>query len=406
MKRRITTIFVTLFLISASLWAQDSVQSPKTLEIYGFAMVDAGYNFKQIKPSWYDAMRPSRLPSYTDQYGTDGNFYASARQSRFGVKTNFDTKKGAFYAVFDFDMYGVGVDEGQTTIRLRHAYGQFGHWGGGLTESPFMDLDIFPNTFEYWGPNGMGFLRNVQIRWIPILGPSELVFGLEMPGVSADKGEYADRIELQGVKPRLPFPDLSGHYRSAHKWGYVQAGFMLRYIGWEDQAKTDSTDLTGNTIGWGISLSSNIYLGKNTTLRLQVIEGAGVENYFNDAPIDVGIKLDTADKKTPYKGEALGDLGVVVWLDHNWSPKWSSSIGWSMVDIKNSNGQNYDAYSMGNYAAANIIYSPIPSVLMGIELQYVDRTNYKASPVDGFKSTNAFKTNISFKYNFGTKIKY
>ena len=31
-----------------------------------------------------------------------------------------------------------------------------------------MDLDVFPNSLEYWGPNGMVFFRNVQLRWMPI----------------------------------------------------------------------------------------------------------------------------------------------------------------------------------------------------------------------------------------------
>ena len=31
-----------------------------------------------------------------------------------------------------------------------------------------MDIGVFPNTMEYWGPNGMVFFRNVQVRWMPV----------------------------------------------------------------------------------------------------------------------------------------------------------------------------------------------------------------------------------------------
>ena len=31
-----------------------------------------------------------------------------------------------------------------------------------------MDIDVFPNSVEYWGPNGMVFFRNVQVRYMPI----------------------------------------------------------------------------------------------------------------------------------------------------------------------------------------------------------------------------------------------
>ena len=64
--------------------------------------------------------------------------------------------------MFEFELFGTGVDEGQTTFRLRHAYGELGGFGAGQTWSPFMDPDVFPNSLEYWGPTGMVFFRNVQ----------------------------------------------------------------------------------------------------------------------------------------------------------------------------------------------------------------------------------------------------
>ena len=67
--------------------------------------------------------------------------------------------------MFEFELFGTGVDEGQTTFRLRHAYGELGQFGAGQTWSPFMDPDVFPNSVEYWGPTGMVFFRNVQFRW-------------------------------------------------------------------------------------------------------------------------------------------------------------------------------------------------------------------------------------------------
>ena len=45
---------------------------------------------------------------------------AGVRQTRFGVKTA-RRRRGDLTAKFEFDMFGTGVDAGQTTIRLRHA---------------------------------------------------------------------------------------------------------------------------------------------------------------------------------------------------------------------------------------------------------------------------------------------
>src|SRR5262249_58340766 len=114
---------------------------------------------------------------------------------------------------FAFQLFGVGVDAGQTTFRLRHAWGEFGHFGAGQTWSPFMDPDVFPNSLEYWGPNGMVFFRNVQIRWMPMMGDNELYIALERPGASGDPGVLVGTPQIADLSGRFPLPDLSAHYR-------------------------------------------------------------------------------------------------------------------------------------------------------------------------------------------------
>src|SRR4051812_16097398 len=209
-------VFLAL-LVSSFAFAQDSAQE-KSLDIYGFVMTDIGYNFNQIHPDWYDVVRPTKLPAVKNEYGTNGNAYFSVRQTRFGVKGYTNTPLGPLFTQFEFELFGTGVDAGQTTLRLRHAYGELGHFGVGQYWSPFMDIDVFPNTVEYWGPTGMAFFRNVQIRYMPIKGATRLTIALERPGASTDQGNYAGRIELQNVKPRFRSPDLSAEYRRAGKF--------------------------------------------------------------------------------------------------------------------------------------------------------------------------------------------
>src|SRR4029453_15894765 len=141
---------------------------------------------------------------------------------------------GELKTQFDFDLFGVGADAGQTTFRLRQAYGEIGPFLGGQTESVFMDLAVFPNSMEYWGPNGMVFYRNVQLRWAPWRGENEVFIGLEQPGASGDGGRVQDRVELQNIKGHFPAPDFTVHYRRTGDWGHAQIAGILRYIGWED----------------------------------------------------------------------------------------------------------------------------------------------------------------------------
>lgn len=371
-------------------------EKEKIMEIFGFAQLDSIYDFKTNNPDWFDVVRPSKLPAFTGEFGEDGHFYESVRQTRFGVKGSYPTGAGEVKYIFDFDMFGVGVDAGQTTIRLRHAYGEWRQFGGGQTESPFMDLDIFPNELDYWGPNGMLFFRNVQFRWTPMKGDNTLMVALERPGASGDAGIYADRVELQNIKARFPLPDFSASFKHSGEWGYVKVAGMLRKIEWDDLL-TDQFDLSGSVTGWGISVSSNINL-ENNVIRLQFIDGAGVENYFNDAPVDVGLKLQPNNPVTPVTGEALGDRGYVIFLDHNWNEKFSSAVGWSRVDIDNSDGQAPEAFKSGQYAIGNLLYYPGKNIMMGAEFQYGWREN-----LNGFTSDD-FRVQVSFKYSFSASI--
>src|SRR6187549_2355344 len=201
--------------------AQSAADAKPSFEIYGFAMMDIGHDFKQIDPAWFDTMRVSKLPSFEDQFGHNNNTFAGVRQSRLGVRSSTPTALGDLKTTFEFELFGTGVDAGQTTFRLRHAYGELGAFGAGQTWSPFMDPDVFPNSLEYWGPTGMVFFRNVQVRWMPIKGDKSLTLALERPGASGDAGVYASRVELQNIKPRFPLPDFTGAYKLTRKWGYA-----------------------------------------------------------------------------------------------------------------------------------------------------------------------------------------
>src|SRR5262245_10051122 len=164
-----SVLFLALLAFATPAGAQAPAQpDPKpSMEIYGFAMLDIGHDFKQINPNWSDTMRVTKLPKVENEFGRDHNTFAGVRQSRLGVRATTPTDLGDLKTTFEFELFGTGVDEGQTTFRLRHAYGEVGKFGAGQYWSPFMDIDVFPNSLEYWGPTGMVFFRNVQFRYYP-----------------------------------------------------------------------------------------------------------------------------------------------------------------------------------------------------------------------------------------------
>lgn len=367
----------------------------KSFELYGHIMTDVGYNFGQTDANWFDVSRPTKLPAFENQFGTDGNVYFSVRQTRFGAKSWFPTSLGNLYTQFEWEMFGTGVDAGQTTLRLRHAYAELGKFGVGQYWSPFMDIDVFPNTLEYWGPSGMVFFRNIQIRYMPIQGDSRLTIALERPGASADQGIYVGRPELANVNSKFSLPDLSAEYRHATGFGYIELAGMLRSIAWEDQAGDPVRDLSDNVLGWGLNLSSNINITKTLVGRFQGVYGEGIENYMNDATNDIGIENNFTDPVQPVLGVALPVLGIVAFLDQKWSDKWTTSIGYSSIDITNTETADPSTFKKGQYFVGNLLYNPAPNAMMGMELQYTTREN-EATDFD----SDMLKLQFSFKYNF------
>ena len=173
---------------------------------------------------------------------------------------------------------------------------------------------------------------------------------------------------------------------------------MLRRIKWDD-GLDDPFDLSGDATGWGINLSSNLKASKSDVIRLQFVFGEGIQNYMNDSPVDIGIVDNFSNPVTPLLGKPIPIVGIVAFLDHTWNEKYSTAIGYSYQDNDNTDGQAPDAFRVGQYALGNLLYYPVPNVMVGGELQWGRRENFS----DGFQS-DGFKIQFSFKYNFSWKL--
>ncbi len=72
---------------------------------------------------------------------------------------------------------------------------------------------------------------------------------------------------------------------------------------------------------------------------------------MNDAPTDVGIKNNFGDPVRPVRGIALPVLGTTGFIDHNWTTRLSTAIGYSFMDIENSDGQASGRVQSGSLRA-------------------------------------------------------
>ncbi len=99
---------------------------------------------------------------------------------------------------------------GRHAFHFRKAWAELGHFGVGLFWSVFCDFDLFPNSLDYWGPNGMALFPNIQVRWMPVMGAYTSLF---CPGTHREPALTRVFIpivsNLKDVKPHFPVPDLT-----------------------------------------------------------------------------------------------------------------------------------------------------------------------------------------------------
>jgi hypothetical protein len=384
------SVFISLSLLAFSAQAQES---EKKFEVYGFVQTDYIQDFKRVNPAWDATLRPSKIPTESGQFGSDGQAVISARQSRFGVKGDLPIATGKLSTKFEFDLFGVGADEGLTTIRLRHAYGQYGNWLAGQTHSLFMDIDVWPNIIDYWGPSGMAFFRNPQIRYTFPQTNNKFSIAIEHATEDIDPGQLRKVGESFGanIQADEKLPDLTAQYRNDGDWGHMQVAGILRRIGYETIGTT-TNEPKGHTTGWGLDVSSSIKTVGEDKFLFSVIYGAGIASYMNDGGTDLAPKGTAGDARA----KAVPLLGLYAYYDHYWSEKYSTTFGYSSTQVENTSLQEDSAFNKGQYASANLLYKPVKNILVGGELLWGSRTDKD----DAYE--NDVRSQISFKYDFSS----
>src|SRR4051794_39033921 len=345
------------------------------LELYGFTQLDAIQDFKRVDPDWEGSLRASKIPTTGGTFGSDGQSIFSVRQTRLGVKASGTLAERPYEAKFEFDLFGTGDDAGKTHMRIRHMYASWGPFLAGQTNTLFMDGDIAPNSIEYWGPPGMAWLRNPQVRWTfwDRNGLTAAV-ALEHPSDDIDPGRIRlfDEVIADNIQADEKVPDLTAAVRYGGKWGHVRLAGLLRRVGYETRA-TAGNEPQGHRTGWGLDLTSAINFSP-VTLKLGAVYGRGLATYMNDGGMDlapaVAVSRTNGVITLIPRAEAVKLFGMSAFADIQWTKEWSSSIGYSFDKVDNTNFQDSTAFHSGHYALANVLWAPADNVLTGLEAQW------------------------------------
>lgn len=328
-----------------------------------------------------DFLIPGAIPVGGSGSGWDTDF--SARQSRFIFKTSTDV--GAEHTLnsqieLDF-MVTSGGDErvsNSYTPRLRQAFISYDNWLFGQTWSTFQNVGALPDSLDFIGTTpGTIFARQPMIRY----SKGGLQIALEQPETTVTSNTGA-RV-LAGDDN---LPDVVARYNFGGDWGSLSAAGIVRNLKITNDDFATGSD---SALGYGLSLAGSLKLGGKDDLRFMGTVGDGLGRYIglnivNDAALDLNGDLDPI---FTYSG-----FGA---YRHFWSDDVRSSIGASYFKADNPVVLTTNQVTDESWNAfANIIWTPVKPLSIGLEYMYAERT------LEDGQSGNLQKLQVSTKYSF------
>ncbi|WMJ69588.1 DcaP family trimeric outer membrane transporter [Stenotrophomonas sp. 24(2023)] len=342
------------------------------IRIGGYAKLDAIADSRAAGDE--DQFVPSSIPVGSGHRDVS-NFNMHAKQTRFSFEARRPTTHGNLRFYLENDFYG--SSDGYQ-FRLRHAYGQLGNTYAGYGYSSFMDADSLPDTLDFAGPGGAGYLLVAGIHHNFSLGKgTTLTVAAEKPETELVGGD-ADRIAVNRV------PDVTVTARMEREWGHLQIGAVGRSLGFDTDTRRD------RTVGGGLQLSGSASVGERDLLLFGVLGGRGLARYTADL---TGSGLDAVVDGNG-RLRALDLRGGFVGYTHYWSSLWRSNLIYGQLTMERNAALAADAFRQTRYGVFNLIWSPAPSWTMGMELLYGQLEQ------QGGNRSDTVRVQGSLQYNF------
>ncbi|PEQ13126.1 hypothetical protein B2G71_09440 [Novosphingobium sp. PC22D] len=325
-----------------------------------------------------DFLIPSLIPVGGSASGWDTHFHA--RQSRVILKaeTPVGGKTLGGHLELDFLVTSGGDQRvsNSYTPRMRQAFLTYDGWTFGQAWSTFQNVSALPDSVDFVGTMpGTVFVRQPMIRY---QAKSGLSFAVEQPETTITNAS-GGRILPADDK----LPDIIVRYDVK---GFALAGIVRQLHASAADLGAASGD---SAFGYGVSLSGKVPVGDKDDVRFMGTVGQGLGRYMganivNDAAIDLDGELDPI---TTYSGFAA--------FRHVWNDKLRSNVAGSYFKADNpvaltGAGATDSVWN----ALANVIYSPVPKLDLGLEYMYAEREN------EGGASGNLQKVQVTAKYSF------
>lgn len=364
---------------AAFLAASSSTLADTDWEVGGYVKLDAIFDADaDVGDSFVFSSIP-REGSVADE--RDTNVRLHARQSRLWIKTSTETKKGPLKTHIQGDFFGGGGNQSlsnSSSFRIRHAYLETDHWLFGQTWSNFMTLHAYPETVDFFGPVGIPFVRQGQIRYTFKSGENTTVsFSVENPETDGTDSTGALVRESGGGIGKDEFPDITFAWQKSMGGVTIRTMAVVRDLAVDDGLPAGIDD-SESGVGVGFSGTGNI---GNDSLGGYIYAGDGIGRYLING-VGKDLHVDLATRKV----ETLDAMGGGFSYTHAWTPKARTNvvIGFYEVDDAEDFAGLLGGFDELRSLHVNLMWEPWENTTLGFELirgeiDFVDGTDNDAT---------------------------
>lgn len=348
--------------------------------LYGNVRLDASYQVEGgARDMPYNQINGVALEGNAEN---SDRFRSTLAATRLGL--DFKTQVGAedVKGKLEVDFLGGNLD----SLRIRHAYLTYADWLIGQTWSNFAVPDYMPETVDALAYAGGAVKRTPQVRYTAKFSPqTNLVVAAEDP-------------KDNSITQRLPALTARLNHQFADN-----LNVSVRAMGHEKRVNSDEE------MAWGVGVGAKYDIVPGTTLKADYYHVKGDSSFVSFA--NKGVAVTALDKE---KGTITADSriaaqsefdSIMVGITQKFGDKVHGTLGYGYMNFDKD--PNYIAATSDKttinkdlwQAWANVFYSPIKPVSLGLEYVYGEREAVVPA-ANGNKKGEDNRINMVAIYNF------
>jgi hypothetical protein len=355
--------------------SSDSVNGKPAYDYFFFVKAKLNGIYDIDGGMYEETFNVGKVPVWSDD--SQRRFWMDMHQSQVRFRGQSETEGGTYTGYMEGDFWG-----GNKHFRLRHMWFEFkfadvgenwdfvGHLGQDW--SFFGDKDVWPNVFDWDGPSSGVWRREPELRfWFENREKLRLEFGVANPGPEL---YFQNSVEPALTAAQQPLPDFIAAVNKKFGFGHLRVTGIYRNLEYLNGSENFSVPGYGATLSGYVSTDSRY----DNPIQFQFVAGRGIATYI------VSFSGMNYDALTDGSGEmkTVPTIGGWTSYEHWLSEKWhfnlvlgfsrfkSDKVNTFVIEDPGYTATNTTIENSVDYFLANIMWDPIPSMILGVELNY------------------------------------